>query len=78
MSDKENKVQDNRVEVYIPRAQANEDPNLFVSVNGVAYLLPRGKRSLVPPHIAEEIKRSEKAQEDWDAKSAAMAEEASK
>lgn len=82
MSDKENKaqaeVQDNRVEVYIPRAQANEDPNLFVSVNGVSYLLPRGKRSLVPHHIAEEIKRSEKAQEAWDAMSAAMAEEASK
>lgn len=72
-----NKKED-RVEVFIPRAQANEDPNLFVSVNGVAYLLPRGKRSMVPAHIAEEIERSNKAQEAWDEKSAAMAEEASK
>ena len=54
---------DDRVEVFIPRGGANEDPNLFVSVNGVNYLLPRGKKSLVPPHIAEEIERSERAKE---------------
>ena len=69
---------DDRVEVFIPRAQANEDPNMFVSVNGVAYLLPRGKRSMVPAHVAAEIDRSERAQTAWDEKSAAMAEEASK
>jgi hypothetical protein len=67
-----------KVEVFIPRARGNEDPNFFVAVNGVNYVLPRGKRVMVPAHIADEIKRAEKAQEAWDAKSAAMAEEASK
>ena len=31
-----------RVEVYIPRGADREDPNFFVAVNGVNYLLPRG------------------------------------
>lgn len=69
---------DERVEVFIPKGFANEDPNYFVSVNGVNYLLPRGKRSLVPVHVKEEIERAQRAQEAWDEKSAAMAEEASK
>ena len=59
-------VNEERVEVFIPRGNANDDPNFFVSVNGVNYLLPRGKKSLVPPHIAEEIERSKKAQERMD------------
>lgn len=54
---------DNRVEVYIPKGYANEDPNLFVSVNGVNYLLPRGKKSLVPGEVAAEINRSVQAQD---------------
>ncbi len=54
---------DNRVEVYIPKGYANEDPNLFVSVNGVNYLLPRGKKSLVPSEVAAEINRSVQAQD---------------
>ena len=55
-----------RVEVYIPRGYANDDPNMFVSVNGVNYLLPRGKKSMVPPHIKAEIDRALKAQEIMD------------
>lgn len=55
-----------RVKVFIPRGASNEDPNLFVSVNGVNYLLPKGKESLVPEHIAYEIQRSRKAQEMLD------------
>ena len=55
------------VEVYIPRgSNANDDPNMFVSVNGVNYLLPRGKKSVVPVEVAEEIERSKKAQEALD------------
>ena len=57
---------DERVEIYIPKGAANEDPNLFVSVNCVNYLLPRGKTSKVPKHVAEEIKRSMRAQEIMD------------
>ena len=51
------------VEVFIPRgSNANDDPNMFVSVNGVNYLLPRGKKSKVPVEVAEEINRSLEAQ----------------
>ena len=57
---------DNRVEVFVPKGYANDEPNLFVSVNGVNYLLPKGKKSLVPPAIAAEIERSRKAQEKMD------------
>ena len=57
-----------RVEVFIPKGYANEEPNLFVSVGGVNYLLPRGRTSLVPPEVAYELERSRKAQEDLDRK----------
>lgn len=57
---------DDRVEVYIPKGSANEEPNLFVSVNSVNYLLPKGKTSKVPPHVAYEIKRSLRAQQRQD------------
>ena len=52
-----------RVEVFIPRGYANEDPNFFVGINGVNYILPRGETSKVPAHVAEEIQRSLKAEE---------------
>lgn len=57
---------DNRVEVYIPKGAANDDPNMFVGVNGVNYVLPRGKKSMVPPHIKAEIDRSIAAQNTMD------------
>ena len=60
------KVRDDRVEVFVPKGYANDDPNLFISVNGVNYLLPRGKKSLVPAHVAAEFERSKKAQERLD------------
>ena len=59
-------VQDNRVEVFVPKGYANDEPNLFVSVNGVNYLLPKGKKSLVPAHVAAEIERSKRAAEKQD------------
>lgn len=47
-----------KVEVMIPRGSDRGDPNLFVAINGVSYLLPRGKKSMVPPEVAAEIKRA--------------------
>ena len=64
-----------RVEVFIPRGAANDDPNFFVSVNGVNCLLPKGKKSLVPKHIADEINRSFAAQEALDERMQRMLEE---
>ena len=51
------------VEVFIPRNAANKDPNFFVGVNGVPYLLPRGKKSLVPAAAAAEIERARRAED---------------
>ena len=69
MANTENKASkpaENRVEIFVPKGYANDDPNLFVSVNGVNYLLPRGKKSTVPDFVAAEIERSIKAQEKMD------------
>jgi len=54
-----------RVEVFIPRGADREDPNLFVGINGVNYLLPRGKKSMVPKAVADEIARSELAADQF-------------
>jgi ribosomal protein L9 len=67
-------VKDNRVEVFVPKGYANDDPNLFVSVNGVNYLLPKGKKSMVPDFVAAEIERSKRAAEKQDEKMEQMLE----
>lgn len=51
-----------RVEVFVPKGLANDDPNLYVSVNGENFLLPKGQVSLVPPHIKQAVERSYSAQ----------------
>ena len=56
-----------REEIFIERAAANEEPNLFVSVNGYNCLLPKGKTSLVPRSVAAEIHRARRAQQRLDA-----------
>lgn len=66
------------VEVFIPRGTANDEPNLFVGVNGKGYLLPRGKKSMVPPEVKAEIDRSIKAQEAQYDRKDEMIEKASK
>ena len=67
-------VKEERVEVFVPKGYANDDPNFFVSVNGVNYLLPKGKKSLVPAHVAKEIERSKRAAERQDEKMEQMLE----
>ena len=52
-----------RIEIFIPRGSDREDPNLFVGINGVNYLLPRGRKSMVPEAVAQEIERSGRAVE---------------
>ncbi len=69
-------AEEERVEVFIPRGQANDDPNFFVGVNGVNYLLPKGKKSMVPQWVADEIQRAFEAQEAQAQKKEALLEEA--
>lgn len=70
--------QEERVEIYIERAQGNDEPNLFVSVNGYNCLLPKGKTSLVPKSVADEINRARRAQRRLDATIDALKEAAAK
>ena len=58
--------QEERVEIYIERATGNDEPNLFVSVNGYNCILPKGQTSLVPKSVAEEIHRARRAQRKLD------------
>ena len=61
MAETKNTKAEDRVELFVPRGN-DDDPNLIISVNGVIYLLPRGKSSRVPRFIAEEYYRSQAAQ----------------
>ncbi|MGM9642337.1 MAG: hypothetical protein ACI3XI_03910 [Eubacteriales bacterium] len=56
----------NYVKLHIPRGAANDEPNVFISVNGVGYLLPKGKDSMVPPEVKAEWERSVAAQAKMD------------
>jgi len=61
-----------RIEISIPRGADREDPNLFVGINGINYLLPRGKKSSVPKEVARELERSERARDALDSAKSAM------
>ena len=65
-------VSDDRVDLFVPRGQANDEPNLLISINGVNYLLPKGKTSRVMRCVAEEYQRSERARERFEEKKSAM------
>ena len=56
------KKSNGKVTVTIPRAKGHEDPNFFVSINGVTTLIPKGQTVEVPPEVAEEIFRSQAAE----------------
>ena len=56
------KVNEDRVEIFVPRVSGNTDPNLVIVLNGKNYVLPKGQKSLVPKAVAEEYERSKKAQ----------------
>lgn len=55
-----------KVDIFVPKGYANDEPNQLISVNGVNYLLPKGKTSTVPKFVADEFYRSQKAQEALD------------
>ena len=65
-------AEDERVEVRIPRGSEHGDPNVFVGINGTNYILPRGKTSLVPRFVKEELDRSDEAAAIMDDNKTAM------
>ena len=68
-------MREDRVEIFVPKGYTGDEPNVFVSVNGVNYLLPRGKKSLVPEEVAREFRRSQAAQEALDTRIEQLLEE---
>lgn len=54
-----------KVKIRIPKLSQKEEPNLFVGINGVNYLIPRGKEVEVPQFVADEIERSNAAREKF-------------
>ena len=73
MANNENKAEkpvktakDDRVELFVPRGTTREDPNEVIGLNGVLYVLPRGKKSVVPAAVAEEYYRAQRAKEIFD------------
>lgn len=67
-----------RVDLFVDKGYANDEPNLIISVNGVLYVLPKGKTSKVPKFVADEYYRSRKAQQRLDETVDKMLAEASK
>lgn len=67
-----------RDDVFVPRGYANDEPNLFVCINGVNYVLPKGKTSNVPVFVKEEVNRSIRAQQKQDENADALLQQANK
>lgn len=67
-----------RVELFIPRGAANEEPIIMIGINCKQYILPRGKTSMVPPEVKAEYERSQRAQAALDARIEYMLEQATK
>lgn len=59
-------AKEKKVDLFVPKGYVNDEPNLLISINGVNYLLPRGKTSNVPEAVAAEFHRSQAAQTKLD------------
>lgn len=55
-----------RVELFVPRGSAGEDHNEIIGLNGVLYVLPKGKTSKVPAAVAAEYHRAQRAKAIFD------------
>ena len=71
-------VKEERVDLYVEKGYANDEPNQIISVNGVLYVLPKGKTSNVPKFRADEYRRSQRAKQHLDETVDKMLAEASK
>ena len=49
--------------VFLPRARKGEAEDLYVGINGVGYVVPKGREVEVPRAVADEIRRSQKAED---------------
>ena len=52
-----------KVKITVPRARKGEPDSLYIGINGVNYLIPKGKAVEVPDFVAEEYHRAQDAEE---------------
>lgn len=52
-----------KTKITVPRARKGEPEDLFVGINGVNYLIPKGKAVEVPDFVAAEVRRSQAAED---------------
>lgn len=62
MSDMKKKPPEGYEDIYIDRGAENDEPTVQVGVNGKLWNLPKGQTSRVPVYVADEIRRSRRAQ----------------
>lgn len=74
MSNEKTVKKDERVDLFIPKGLTNDDPNVYISVNGEIYLLPKGETSKVPPYVKKAYERSNNAQAYQERRSNALIE----
>ena len=67
---------ESKVDLFIPKGAANDEPNELISVNGKNFILPKGKTSKVPAYVKAEYDRSVRAQEKQDENSEKLLEKA--
>lgn len=72
------KKKEERVEVLVPKKHLGEEADLFVGLNGVNYVIPKGKKTMVPKAVADEIKRALAAETAAEESAAEMAASAGK
>ena len=54
------------VSVRLPKGGEREDPNYFIAINGISYLIPKNKSTEVPDFVAAEIERCQGAKDAFD------------
>ena len=57
------KAKDERVPIFVPRGNANDEQQIVIGFNAVNYVLPKGKTSYVPREVAMEYERAMAAEE---------------
>ena len=55
-----------KVKITLDKARGSEPRELLVGINGVNYLIPKGKQVEVPDFVAEEVKRARAAEDFMD------------
>ena len=79
-NEKTTKTENNeeRVEVFVPKTYASDDPNEYLCINGKEFLLPRGEYSTVPLYVKKALDRKNRAMSIQDKRSAKLVEKTKK